>query len=142
MRLSIKIFFLFVYLSFLNEAYGQKNLSENSPNSPYSTKQNTWLNDQGFYVLNYGWSNKEVNSKLNHAIFNRTLGKVTLFATIGSFALGGLSYLKSEMADEAKWKNDHHKTFFKVSGGLAVLSIAFPLNARRKVKQAIILRKN
>lgn len=136
------IFALFICmlpLVLLGQTHMQNALSK-IDKSPYSMKQNAWLNERGFYVLNYDWSNKSINSKLDQAILNRTLGKVTLVAAAGSFALGGLSYLVSEMADEADQKNDNYKNFFTVSGGLVAASIVFSLNAKGKVKKAVLMR--
>lgn len=136
---------LLIILSFssgfsFSQVFDQTDLSTASTYSSFTPNENTWLNKQGFYVLSYNWSDKQVNTKLNQAIMNRIFGKVSLFLAVGCFATGGLLYLKSEMADEAKWKNDNHKIFFQASAVLGGLSVVFPINARSKVKKAVQLR--
>lgn len=115
-------------------------VSNPEPRTPYSKGQNAWLNEKGFYVVTYDWSDKEINSKLDQAILNRTLGKVTLLAAVGSLLVGGVYYMSNEMAEDPAHKNGKYSGFFKVSAGLAVLSVTFSLNARGKVKKAVDLK--
>lgn len=109
--------------------------------SPYSAQQNTFLNNRGFYVANYDWSDLDINTKVDQAILNRSLGKVTLMAAVGTFVVGSIYYMLNAVAEDPSHKNDNYNTLFKISGGLAGVAIIFPINARSKVKKAIQLRE-
>lgn len=102
--------------------------------------QSTWLQNNGFYIIDYNWDNENINLHLGKALNNNAASKALLKGAIPTLVLGGIFQMASVLGNESLRGNTIYRKLYAATGGF--LFTAFLSNAAgiSNIKKAKIIR--